>query len=104
MEPMAELWFGADLHTFLVEQGLPHDLTDDNPRWNDFVRQYGGVIHDGSLVYAGSGLQLISQVTFTTLPPSSDTMPFNTKWEIHTRDGQTLSLMLHPNWKWLGAF
>lgn len=95
--------FRDDLHTFLGEQGLPHDLTSDNTRWNDFLRQYSGVIHDGSLVYSGSGLQLITQMTFSTLPPSSEVMPFNIKWEIQTKDGQILSLMLHPNWKLVGS-
>jgi hypothetical protein len=65
---------------------------------------HGGVIHDGSPVYSGNGLRPISQMTFTTLPASSPSMPFNIKWEIQTKDGQTLSLMLHPNWKLVGSF
>jgi hypothetical protein len=94
--------FREDLHTFFVEQGLPHDLADDGEKWNGFLRHSGGVIHDGSLVY-GKGLQLIKRMTFTTLPSSSEAMPFNIKWEILFNDGRGVSLMLHPNWKLLGS-
>jgi hypothetical protein len=95
--------FREDMHTFFVEHNLPHALTDDGEKWNDFIRHYGGVIHDGSLVYSGKCLQLIKRMTFTTLPSSSEAVPFNIKWELLFNDGRGVSLMLHPNWKLVGS-
>src|ERR1700690_3401480 len=66
--------------------------------WNRFPAQYGGVIQDGSLVYSGTDLQLVKQMTFTTMPPSSEAVPFDIRWEIQAKSGQRLSLKLHPNW------
>src|ERR1700690_474579 len=90
--------FRDDLHRFLDEQGLPNDLTVNDSRWNRFLAQYGGVIQDGSLVYSGTDLQLVKQMTFTTMPPSSEAVPFDIRWEIQAKSGQRLSLKLHPNW------
>lgn len=95
--------FRDDLHRFLDEQGLPNDLTVNDSRWNRFLAQYGGVIQDGSLVYSGTDLQLVKQMTFTTMPPSSEAVPFDIRWEIQAKSGQRLSLKLHPNWSLAGS-
>jgi hypothetical protein len=41
--------FRSQLRECFDETGIRTDLTDDNVRWNDFVRHYAGVIEDGSL-------------------------------------------------------
>jgi hypothetical protein len=101
--------FRDELRAFLVEQKelepeLSLELTNDDEKWKAFLLHYGGVIRDGSLVYSGNDLQLIRRMTFTFLPPSSDTVPFNIKWEIEAKDGGRFSFMLHPNWKLVGSF
>ena len=54
------------LRDFCLANGIRTDLTDDDTRWNEFVRHYAGVIEDGSLEIRAQnhGQKHVKQVTF----------------------------------------
>jgi hypothetical protein len=84
--------FRDQLREFFVAEGLPTDLTDDGDRWNEFVRNYAGVIEDGSLVCHARNhtLRHVKQVTFTKggdKVGAFGQLPFNMRWGVALHDG-----------------
>jgi hypothetical protein len=86
--------FRRQLRVFLAGYELPTTLCRDNALWNRFIREYGGVIEDGSLAAVGkkSTLAAVEKVTFEKgVELTTDHhVPFVIKWTIQLKDGRTL--------------
>jgi hypothetical protein len=73
----------------------PQRFCDEDVRWYEFLKNYAGVIEDGSLSCneKADTLKLISGVRFTKGKPTADAyIPFSFSWEIALQDGRTLSV------------
>jgi hypothetical protein len=59
--------FREELRVFLKIYGLPTDLCDDDPQWQEFLKHYAGVIEDGSLSCQAKNqaLKHVSEVVFS---------------------------------------
>ncbi len=98
--------FRAQFKEFLTQHNLPTGLCDEDEQWLKFLTAYAGVIEDGSLIYKGEDLKMVSAVRFTKAPakPGPDArIPFTIQWTIILTDGRELEFLLHPNWKLLGS-
>ena len=88
--------FKSQLHEFFVTNGVRTDLTDNDARWNEFVKHYAGVIEEGSLVYRAQGLKHVKQVTFTKSRDATgelaQMMPFDMRWRVALVDGRRFDI------------
>ncbi|MBZ5602900.1 MAG: hypothetical protein LAO79_11390 [Acidobacteriia bacterium] len=86
--------FRRQLNSFLTSYGLPADLCSDDNQWNSFMREYAGVIEDGSLSAIGkkSALQVVEKVTFEkgNALTHEHHVPFVIRWIIDLNDGREL--------------
>jgi hypothetical protein len=93
--------FKVALKDFLLSEGIPTEICDEESKWSQFIAAYSGVIEDGSLKYkADAPLKFISEVKFTKgRAISNSDLPFEMSWEIRLRDGRKLISSLSCNSK-----
>ncbi len=88
--------FRQQLRQFLKSYDLPTAVCDEDPRWHEFLKQYAGIIEDGSLSCQGKtgGLRLVREVIFTKGGPktSGTYIPFDLSWNIVLVNGRTLTV------------
>ena len=90
--------FRQQFKKFLQAYNLPTGICDDDPRWNEFLMHYSGVIQDGSLSCQAKAhpLKLIKEVVFSrgrTPANSKDFyIPFGFAWTIVLVDGRKLTV------------
>jgi hypothetical protein len=88
--------FREQLRWFLDSYGLPTRICDEESRWSEFVKQYAGIIEDGSLSCQSKKqrLSLIKKVVFTKGRSSATFgfLPFYITWRIHLLDGRTITV------------
>jgi hypothetical protein len=89
--------FQIELRDFLKHYGLSTDLCDDEPRWQQFLGQYSGVIQDGALTChaKNKSLRHVRNVVFSTqkqLSLAEQDLPFYPLWRINLLDGRVLTL------------
>lgn len=81
---------------FLQAYDLPTDICDDNSRWHEFLKNYAGVIEDGSLSCQAKALPLtlVDKVVFTRgrSATSESYIPFRLSWNIVLLDKRTLTV------------
>lgn len=87
----------SQLHEFFQSSGIRTDLTDDDARWNEFVKHYAGVIEDGSLSIRAEnhGMKHIKQVTFIKGRDAIgefSLLPFDMMWRIALLDGRSIDV------------
>jgi hypothetical protein len=89
--------FRSQLRDFFQTNGVGTELTDDDARWNEFVRHYAGVIEDGSLSIRAQnhGLKHVKQVTFVKGRDAIGEfaqIPFDMMWSVALLDGRNLDI------------
>ena len=89
--------FREQFRQLLKGYHLPTRVCDEDPRWHEFLKNYAGIIEDGSLscqAPEASGLRLVSKVVFTKGRPTTydSYIPFHLSWEIVLLDGRTMSV------------
>ncbi len=77
----------AQMRDFFQANGIRTELTDEDARWNEFVKHYAGVIEDGSLsIHAPNhGMKHVKAVTFTKGREAMGEfkqLPFEMTWRI----------------------
>lgn len=87
----------AQFRDFCQSSGIRTDLTDNDDRWNEFVRHHAGVIEDGSLAIRAQshGMKHVKQVTFTkgrNATDEFDQIPFDMVWRVDLLDGRSLDI------------
>jgi hypothetical protein len=98
--------FRSQFLEFLKAYDLPTDMANNDKWWFGFLTAYAGIIKDGSLVYKGDNLKMVSRASFTMLelPESANArIPFGIRWEIALKDGRTFKVDLNSNWMLLGS-
>ena len=89
--------FRSQLREFFKTNGIRTDLTDDDPRWSEFVKHYAGVIEDGSLSFHADnhGMKHVKQVTFIKGRDAIGEfaqIPFDMMWCVALLDGRYLDI------------
>ncbi len=88
--------FRQQLRQFLKSYDLPTAVCDEDPRWHEFLKQYAGIIEDGSLSCQDKTgrLKLVREVIFTKGGPktSGTYIPFDLSWNIVLLNGRTLTV------------
>ena len=88
--------FRQQLRQFLKSYDLPTAVCDEDPRWHEFLKQYAGIIEDGSLSCQDKTgrLKLVREVIFTKRRPiiSNTYIPFDLSWDIALLDGRTMTV------------
>jgi hypothetical protein len=84
------------LQAFLESYELPTTICTDNNNWGRFIREYAGVIEDGTLAAVGrkGTLGAVEKVTFEKggdLTPEHH-VPFVICWTIQLKDGRSLKI------------
>ena len=91
--------FRQQLTQFLKSYDLPTAVCDEAPRWHEFLKQYAGVIEDGSLSCQDKtgGLRLVSEVIFTKgrSIASGTSIPFDLSWKIVLLDKRTMTVQVN---------
>jgi hypothetical protein len=87
----------SQLREFFQWRDIRTDLTDDDARWDEFVKHYAGVIEDGSLSIRAEnhGMKHVKQVTFTKGNPAAgefNRFPFDMVWRVTLLDGRSLNV------------
>jgi hypothetical protein len=85
--------FRSQLRDFFRSSGIRTELTDDEARWNEFVKHYAGVIEDGSLSIRAPnhGLKHVKDVTFVKGRNATGQfaeIPFDMLWSVSLLDGR----------------
>lgn len=98
----------SQLRDFCRSNGIRTDLTDDDARWNEFVRHYAGVIEDGSLEIRSQnhGMRHVKQVTFMKGDDARGEfaqIPFNMVWRIALLDGRSIDVDVNARLAMNGA-
>ena len=88
--------FRQQLRQFLKSYDLPTAVCDEDPRWHEFLKQYAGIIEDGSLSCQDKTgrLKLVREVIFTKSrsKTSGTYIPFDLSWNIVLKDRRTLTV------------
>lgn len=87
----------SQLRSFFDSNGIRRELTDDDGRWNEFVRHYAGVIEDGSLQIRSPdhGMRHVKQLTFIRGDRAHGEFaqaPFDMVWRIALLDGRRIDV------------
>jgi hypothetical protein len=86
--------FRHQLGKFLAAHKLPTDLCNVDEQWHRFIREYAGVIEDGTLSFVSKNKSLcaVDVITFTkgNQLTSEHHVPFVILWKIQLKDGRTL--------------
>lgn len=89
--------FRGQLRWFLGAYKLPTDLCKDDAQWNRFIKEYAGVIEDGTLSAISrkdkkSTLTAVEKVTFEkgSELTAAHHVPFVIHWTIRLKDGRDL--------------
>ena len=88
--------FRKQLAEFLTAYDLPQEIREQEPRWHEFLKNYSGIIEDGSLsCRAGNNFKFITDVVFTkgqSREVDSTVFPFDMSWRIGLLDGRTMTV------------
>ncbi len=86
--------FRQQFGEFLRAYDLPTPVCDEDPHWHEFLKNYAGIIEDGSLSCKAepNSLKLVSEVVFTKGRPTTwdSYLPFDLSWNIVLLDGRTM--------------
>jgi hypothetical protein len=87
--------FRSQFIQFLTAYDLPQEICEQEPRWNEFLKNYSGIIEDGSLsCRAGNNFKFITDVVFTKGQSREGeyVFPFDMSWRIGLLDGRTMTV------------
>lgn len=87
--------FRNQLAQFLTAYDLPRGICENEPRWNEFLKSYAGIIDDGSLsCSAENNFKFIHGVVFTKGQSRAENtfIPFDLSWHIGLLDGRTMTV------------
>jgi hypothetical protein len=93
--------FRGQFRDLLSCYDLPTDLCDNDNHWHEFLKNYAGVIEDGSLscVAKTPRLKLVSQVNISKAAPRPRgpeiIAPFDLTWEIILQDGRGMGVQVY---------
>jgi hypothetical protein len=95
--------FRNQLAQFLAAYDLPPTICEQEPRWQDFLKSYAGIIEDGSLSCSVEiDFKFIRNVVFAKGQNRSHDafIPFDLSWRIGLLDGRTMTVYVsasqHP--------
>jgi hypothetical protein len=88
--------FRKELRLFLRDYDLPMTVCDEESRWREFLRNYAGIIEDGTLSCSADSpsLSVVREVVFNKGAPTTagSYLPFYLSWDIHLLDGRTMTV------------
>ncbi len=87
--------FKEQLTRFLKAYDLPTGVCENDSRWHEFLKNYAGVIEDGSLsCNSGIALKSVQEVVFTKgrARENDSYIPFDLSWNIVLTDGRTMTV------------